>query len=89
MSTGPGHVERSIRNLIEQSRGKHRGRAFALALIDLTQAVYGVSFGATKAQKVSALRAMHRIVAREPGWIVEHDFSYRNVTFYWSPPTRR
>jgi hypothetical protein len=81
MSTGPGKVERAILALIE--RRKHPGTA------DLCRAAFGDPPW-TKAQRVSVLRAMHRIVAREPGWTAERRRAWNmekaELRFSWQPP---
>lgn len=80
MSTGPGNVERAIRELIE----RHHGRAGEDTVYVYSDELYEAAFGRrewkkgapapyTKAERSSALRAMHRIMGREPGWIRERE----------------
>ncbi len=94
MSAGPGRVERALLRMIEPYRGMETGfgtGSLVQAAFDVTVTTadllrWNFCGSATKAQRVSALRAMHRIAAREPGWTVEHQAGA--VRFRWHPPRR-
>jgi hypothetical protein len=80
MSTGAGRVERAIRDYIER---EGRRRAF------YADSLFMAAFGGppwTRSQRVSALRAMHRIVADQPGWRVRSPEGKRGVVFEFTPP---
>ena len=107
MSKGPGRVERAIRALIEQEQSRllkrhERNDRYASAdYVSITgwqilHAAYPSVDGPwTKAQKVSAFRAMHRIVAGQEHWTVEHRPRQAKMAgvdqvlplrFRWQPP---
>ncbi|HEX3346868.1 MAG TPA: hypothetical protein VHS58_02055 [Acetobacteraceae bacterium] len=66
MSKGPGRVERAIRAMIAAKRAAG-WRYLTLSTAALCEAAFGGETWTT-AQRVSVLRAMHRIAAKEAGW---------------------
>jgi hypothetical protein len=83
MSTGAGRVEQAIRDYI----GEHYGRRSQR--IVYPDALFVAAFGRppwTRAQRGSVLRAMHRIIAGQPGWRVYSPEGKRGVVFAFTPP---
>jgi hypothetical protein len=83
MSTGAGRVEQAIRDYIAEHHG-HRN----LRIVH-PDALFVAAFGRppwTRAQRGSVLRAMHRIIAGQPGWQVYSPEGKRGVVFEFTPP---
>ena len=89
MSKGAGRVERIIRELIEA--GRERWLAYLSTSTDaLCRAVFGGEAPITKAQRVSVLRAMQRIMSKEAGWTSSrragHGRGGGPLQFIWRQP---
>ena len=84
MSKGPGTVERAIRELIAVKR-QRSGDQITLDTESLCKAAFETEWP-TKSQRVSALRAMHRIVATETGWTPARS---DRLWFIWRRPGSR
>jgi hypothetical protein len=83
MSTGAGRVERAIRDHIEREPAR-TGRRTVYA-----DSLFVAAFGMppwTRSQRGSVLRAMHRIIAGQPGWRVYSPEGMRGVVFEFAPP---
>jgi hypothetical protein len=83
MSTGAGRVEQAIRDYIAEHHGHRHSR------IVHPDALFVAAFGKspwTRAQRGSVLRAMHRIIAGQPGWRVYSPEGKRGVVFEFTPP---
>jgi hypothetical protein len=83
MSTGAGRVEQAIRDYLAEH---HRHRHSRIVHPD---ALFVAAFGKppwTRAQRGSVLRAMHRIIAGQPGWRVYSPEGKRGVVFEFAPP---
>jgi hypothetical protein len=92
MSKGPGKVERAIRAEVAELR-RHQDRV-EFTTSDICHAAFDDEGEArlvydddgdvvwTKSRQVSALRAMHRIVAAEPGWAIKRS-RHAPLQFVW------
>jgi hypothetical protein len=85
MSRGPGRVERAIRDMIEREQARQSAEEASLRFP--SAAVYGAAFVPpwSRAQQVSAQRAMYRVMAGETGWRTEGGKRRRTVFCFERP----
>src|SRR6478752_266027 len=88
MSKGPGRIGRAILGLIGAEQAK-RPDHLMISTDVLCRAAFGGEGSWAKAQRVSVLRAMYRIMAKETGWTTHRGGRGKDARvprFHWQKP---